>query len=135
MRNVGRDAMYTRFCGVPEQTPNVCPSVGWLKDFIDAQSMLDPVFNGENDPPVEQRQLAVARRAGDQRGDRRRPQLVDDPAERAQAWGDIDTMITEQAAAVPYVWDNQVNIQSTDVVGVINLFNANWDLSFTSLEG
>jgi hypothetical protein len=36
---------------------------------------------------------------------------------------------------VPYVWDNQVNVRSSDVAGVINLFNANWDLSFTSLSG
>ena len=31
------------------------------------------------------------------------------------------------------MWDNQANIESGDVAGVINLFNANWDLSFTSL--
>jgi hypothetical protein len=34
---------------------------------------------------------------------------------------------------VPWVWDNQANIKSPDVEGVINLFNANWDLSFTSV--
>ena len=27
--------------------------------------------------------------------------LIDDPEERAQAWGEIDTMITAQAPAVP----------------------------------
>ena len=42
-------------------------------------------------------------------------------------------MVMEQAVAVPWVWDNQSNIESADVNGVINLFNANWDLSFTSL--
>lgn len=134
VRNVGRDAMYTRFCGVPEQTPNVCPSVGWLKDFIDAQSILDPTFNGENilDANNVNWPLLDVPEINDAMAD---AQLVDDPEERAEAWGDIDTMISEQAAAVPYVWDNQVNVQSSDVAGVINLFNANWDLAFTSLKG
>ena len=35
--------------------------------------------------------------------------------------------------AIPWIWDNQANIESSDVAGVINLFNANWDLTFTSL--
>ena len=43
-------------------------------------------------------------------------------------------MIMEQAPAIPWIWDNQANIQSADVAGVINMFNANWDLSFTSLK-
>jgi peptide/nickel transport system substrate-binding protein len=59
---------------------------------------------------------------------------IDDPAARAEAWGKIDDQIMEQAPAVPWVWDNQANIESGDVAGVINQFNANWDLSFTSLK-
>ncbi|MGH2954936.1 MAG: ABC transporter substrate-binding protein [Solirubrobacterales bacterium] len=133
LQNVARDVMYTRFCGSPDQAPNVCPSVGWLKDFQDGESILGPTFNGENIPSsnnVNWPQLDVPE-INDALSD---AVLVDDPDERAQAYGDIDTMIAEQAPAVPYVWDNQVNIKSTDVAGVINLFNANWDLSFTSLE-
>ena len=38
---VDHDIMYTKFCSVPEQQPEVCPNVGWLKDFNDPQSMLD----------------------------------------------------------------------------------------------
>jgi peptide/nickel transport system substrate-binding protein len=133
LRNVARDVMYTRFCNVPDQMPNVCPSVGWLKDFQDAQSMLDPTFNGEN--IVEQNNsnwplldVPEINAAMDEAA------VINDPEERAQAWGEVDRMITEQAPAVPYVWDNQANVRSADVAGVINLFNANWDLSFTSLE-
>jgi peptide/nickel transport system substrate-binding protein len=132
VQNVARDVMYTRFCNVPEQMPNVCPSVGWLKDFNDPLSLLQPTFDGNAINPsnnsnwplldVPEINSAMSDAA-----------LVEDPAERAQAWADIDTMITDQAPAIPYIWDNQVNIRSTDVAGVINLFNANWDLSFTSL--
>jgi ABC-type transport system substrate-binding protein len=60
--------------------------------------------------------------------------LIDDQAARNQAWADADTAVNEQAAAVPWVWDNQANIASADVAGVINKFNANWDLSYTSLK-
>ena len=38
------------------------------------------------------------------------------------------------APIIPYIWDNQANIQSADVAGVVNKFNANWDLAFTSLK-
>ena len=40
--------MYTRFCSIPNANVAICPSVGWGKDFADAQTMLDPTFNGEN---------------------------------------------------------------------------------------
>jgi peptide/nickel transport system substrate-binding protein len=134
VQNVARDVMYTRFCNVPEQMPNVCPSVGWLKDFNDPLSILQPTFDGNainasnnsNWPLLDVKSIndAMSQAA-----------LTEDEGDRAQQWGDIDTQITEQAPAVPYVWDNQVNIRSTDVDGVINLFNANWDLAFTSVSG
>jgi peptide/nickel transport system substrate-binding protein len=131
-RPVAHDIMYTRFCSVPEQEPEVCPNVGWLKDFNDAQSMLEITFSGDNidpennsnwsqlDVPEINKAIADAR-------------LINDPDERAQTWGDIDSQIMAQAPAVPWVWDNQANVKSADVLGVINQFNANWDLSFTSL--
>jgi peptide/nickel transport system substrate-binding protein len=134
VRNVSRDAMLTRFCGVPKQMPNVCPSVGWLKDFNDAQSMLQPTFSGDAIQPSNNSNWPLL---DDPKVDKAMADatVLADADKRAQAWGEIDRMITAQAPAVPYIWDNQVNIQSTDVAGVISLFNANWDLAFTSLKG
>ena len=43
-------------------------------------------------------------------------------------------MVTAAAPAIPYIWDDQANIQSANVAGVINKANANWDLGFTSLK-
>jgi hypothetical protein len=43
-------------------------------------------------------------------------------------------MIVALAPAAPYVWDNQANVRSSDVNGVINQFDSVWDLSFTSLK-
>jgi peptide/nickel transport system substrate-binding protein len=132
-QKVAHDVMYTKFCNVPKNEPNVCPNVGWIKDFQDPQGVLQATFAGDsivssnnsnwpliNDPKIN--------KAIDQ------AVLVDDPDARAEAWGKIDDMIMEQAPAVPWVWDNQANIESGDVAGVINQFNANWDLSFTSLK-
>ena len=48
LSQVDHDVMYTKFCNVPKTEPNVCPNVGWLKDFNDPQSILDVPFNGEN---------------------------------------------------------------------------------------
>jgi len=133
VRNVARDVMFTRFCTVPDQQPEICPSGGWLKDFNDAQSILQAPFSGDaildsNNANWSQLDVPEINRAIDE------ATLIDDPEERARAWGRIDSSITAQAPAVPYAWDNQVNVRSADVAGVINLFNANWDLAHTSLE-
>jgi peptide/nickel transport system substrate-binding protein len=132
-QKVTHDIMYTKFCSVPDNAPEVCPNVGWLKDFNDGQSMLDPTFSGDNIVPENNSnwpQLDVPE-ITDAINEAK---LVTDPDERNQAWGEVDTMIMEQAAVIPYIWDNQANIASADVAGVINKFNANWDLAFTSLE-
>jgi peptide/nickel transport system substrate-binding protein len=133
VREVNSDVMYTKFCQVPKAKVAICPTVGWLKDFNDPQSMLDVTFNGENisevsnnnfpqlDDPEINKAIDEAR-------------LVNDPDERAQAWAEIDKMITEQAPAIVYVWDDQPNIRSANVNGVINKFNATWDLAYTSIS-
>ena len=133
LQKVTHDIMYTKFCSVPSNAPQVCPNVGWLKDFNDGQSMLDPTFNGENIVPENnsnwpQLNVKSINKAIDD------ATLIDDPQARADAWGNVDDMISAQAPAIPYIWDDQANIQSADVAGVINKANANWDLSFTSLK-
>lgn len=133
LQKVTHDIMYTKFCSVPSNAPEACPNVGWLKDFNDGQSMLDPTFNGANVVPENnsnwpQLNVPEINDAID------KAVLIDNLDERNQAWGDVDEMITAQAPAIPYIWDDQANIQSADVAGVINKFNANWDLSFTSLK-
>jgi peptide/nickel transport system substrate-binding protein len=59
---------------------------------------------------------------------------ITDPGERAKTYGQLDRDITEQAVVVPWLWDNQVNIKSSNVKGVINAFNSAYDLNFTSIE-
>ncbi len=131
-RPVTHDTMYTRFCNVPKADVAICPNVGWLKDFNDPQTILDPTFNGEAIQPVNNSnwpQLNVPKinAAMD------RAKLISDPAKRAQAWGEIDTMVTAQAPAVPWIWDYFPSISSKNVNNVVNAFNGDTDLSFTSL--
>ena len=131
-QKVAHDVMYTKFCNVPENEPDVCPNVGWIKDFQDPQCILQTPFSGESIVPSNNSNWPLLddptiNKAIDQ------AVYVDDPDERAEAWGKIDDKITAQAPAIPWVWDNQANIESANVAGVINLFNANWDLIYTSL--
>jgi peptide/nickel transport system substrate-binding protein len=46
--SVTHATMYTRFCNVPKNEPNICPNVGWLPDFHEPQTILDVTFNGKN---------------------------------------------------------------------------------------
>jgi len=133
LRSVTRDAMYTKYCQVPSNQPDICPSVGWLKDFADAETLLGPVFNGKNilqqgnsnfallDVPELNKMMDDA-------------EVLNDPTERATAWGEIDKAITEAAPGIPWLWDKQPMLRSADVNGVVSVSNASWDLSFTSIR-
>lgn len=129
---VDHDIMYTKFCSSPANEPNVCPNVGWLKDFLDGQGMIDIPFNGgsinpensSNWPQLDDKAINDALN---------KAKLITDPDQRAAEYGKIDDMITAQAPAIPWVWDNQGNISSKDVAVVINAFNANTDVAYTSL--
>jgi peptide/nickel transport system substrate-binding protein len=134
LQKVAHDVMFTKFCNVPDSQPDACPNVGWIKDCQDPQCILQPTFNGASIVPSNNSNWPLLddpaiNKAMDQ------AVYIDDPTERAQAWGELDDQIMAQAPAVPWVWDDQSNIESGNVAGVINLFNANWDLSFTSLTG
>lgn len=133
LRLVTRDTMFTKFCNVPASEVNVCPSVGWSKDFSDPQTMLDPTFNGENiipsqnsnwpelDVPELNKKIDAAK-------------LVTEPAERAKAWADVNHDIMAQAPSIPYMWDYQSVVASPNVRGVQNAYSTTWDWTFTSLR-
>jgi peptide/nickel transport system substrate-binding protein len=132
-RLVSGDAMYTRFCTVPEAEVAICPNVAWMKDFNDGQTILGPTFDGDNILPENnsnwpQLDVEEINNRMDEAAE------LDDPDERARAWGEIDKMVTEQAPAIPWLWDKQPGIRSADVNGVVSRFNAFWDLSFTSIR-
>ncbi|MEA2493223.1 MAG: peptide/nickel transport system substrate-binding protein [Thermoleophilaceae bacterium] len=132
-RQVPHDVMYSKFCQVPKAKVNVCPNVGWGKDFFDSESMLFPTFYGKNIVPsgnVNYPQLndpKINKMMEDARA-------LTDQAARDKAWADVDKAITAGAYVVMWIWDNDVNIRSKNVNGVQNKFNASWDVTYTSLK-
>jgi peptide/nickel transport system substrate-binding protein len=133
MKYVTRDSMYTKFCQIPKSQPDVCPSVGWLKDFADPETLLDPVFNGKNILQVGNSNFA---QLNDPKVNElmTKAEVVNDASKRNQAWGDVDKAVTEAAPSIPWLWDKQPMLESTNVNGVVNSANASFDLAWTSLK-
>jgi peptide/nickel transport system substrate-binding protein len=133
LKAVTRDAMYTKFCQVKKAEPPICPSVGWLKDFADPETLLGPVFNGKNILDVGNSNFAQLNdpKVNDLMD---KAEVVNDPAKRNQAWGDVDKAITDAAPGIPWLWDKQPVLHSKDVNGVINQNLATWDFTFTSVK-
>ena len=50
--SVTHSTMYTKYCNVPKNEPNICPNVGWLPDFHEPQTVLDVTFAGNRITPV-----------------------------------------------------------------------------------
>ena len=132
-RTVPQDAVYTEWCQQPAKKVAVCGTGGWFKDFNDPQSMLEPTFKGS----------AINKGGGNnnlaQLDDPKIDKAMDEAAllqgeERYQAWGEIDKMITEQAPAVPFIWDNTNLIHAKNVNGVGNAYFNGWDFAFTSIK-
>ena len=65
------DAMFTKFCVVQQYLPEIC-TLGWLPDFKDPITMLDPLFNGEGDQPQLHEQHSLFDNPAVERGDARR---------------------------------------------------------------
>jgi peptide/nickel transport system substrate-binding protein len=120
--SVTHATMFTRFCNVPRQEPNICPNVGWIEDFHEPQAMLDATFNGENIVPVNNSNWP-------QLDDPRINALMDraetilDPQERYAAWGRIDQLVTETAAAIPWLWESFPTLFSQNVTKAPELWN------------
>jgi peptide/nickel transport system substrate-binding protein len=131
---VDQSVMYAKYCGVPKQNIDVCPTVGWIRDFADPLTVLYAPFYGPaivptnnsnwgqvNNPAINAAMVKAA--------------LVVDPTARAAAWAGVDTQLVDQAVAMPEEWDNQPNIEAGNVAGVSDIWNVgSWDFDFTSLK-
>ena len=127
------DAMFTKFCVVERFLPEIC-TLGWLPDFKDPVTMMDPLFSGKslnpnyttnmtglNDPAVN---TAI-----------QKTKLIKDPDARYGAWAQIDKMITRLAPIVPTQWTETVTVISDRIVPGKQLWNAGLvDPAFTSIK-
>ncbi|MGO9489470.1 MAG: ABC transporter substrate-binding protein [Solirubrobacteraceae bacterium] len=126
--------MYAKYCNVPKEQITVCPSVGWIADFGDPQTVLNITFNGKfinetgnvnwgqtNIPKINAAMTAA--------------ESVTGVSARASAWAKIDEELVENAAAIPFDWDKQANIEGSGVAGVGDLWDVGeWDYNWTSLK-
>jgi peptide/nickel transport system substrate-binding protein len=143
-RSLARIGMRVRFrrvtadrafaiCGNPRSRVHMCQG-GFIRDFADAETILSPVFNGDNILPsansnVSQLDDPAVNRAMDA------AEALTDPQARARAWARIDRQVTALAPAVALGWPRMTMIHSADVAGVPNTaFPGLWDLSFTGLR-
>ncbi len=133
VRIVPQDTLYTKFCGVPKSNYGICPNVGFFKDFLDGQALLDPTFNGDaiipanntnwpliDDPKINDLiEKAKALPAGD---------------ERTQAWADANLEIVRQAVAIPWVWDKLPLLFSDNVNFAQDDYSNSAFMAFLSLK-
>lgn len=132
-RQIPHETMYSKFCQVPADQPEVCPNLGWGKDFYDAQSMIDPIFNPKNLVPtgnvnyanVKDPEIGKKIEAAKQETDK---------AKATQMWADLDKELTAKAYLLTWLWDNQVQTKSKNVNGVVSKFNTSWDVTYTSIK-
>jgi peptide/nickel transport system substrate-binding protein len=130
---VERSTMYSKYCSVPKAKVAICPSVGWLKDFADPQTVLDPTFNGKNILPTNSSNWCQLDDKALNAQMNKAQTTVGDEA-RAQAWADIDKKVMETACAITWQWDKPYLVRSENVNPVLNKANAAWDLSSMSLK-
>jgi peptide/nickel transport system substrate-binding protein len=128
---VSQQVMMTRFCGYPAAQVQVCPNVGWTRDFADGETFLDPTFNGNRIQPQGNANISQLDDPGVNAAIAR-AETLSDPRARAAAWAAIDRRITALAPAVPLVWDKVSMLHSADVRAVANENLGVWDLAFTS---
>jgi len=126
--------MYTVYCNVVAKEPQICPGVGWLADFQEPQALLDATFNGKNI-------LAVNNSNWPQLNDPKINAAMDaaekimNAKARYEAWGKIDKMITETAAAVPWLWEKQPSLFSPRVIPAVQAWNGGVpDVAFMSVK-
>jgi peptide/nickel transport system substrate-binding protein len=131
---IDQSTMYAKYCGVPKQEIDACPTVGWVRDFADPLSVLFVPFDGHAIVPTNNSNWGQVNNSAINAA-MSQAALVVNPAARAQAWANVDKMLVDQAVAIPEEYDNQPNIESKDVAGVNDAWNiGTFDFAFTSLK-
>ncbi len=144
---VDPSVMYQKYCGDPTAEIDVCPAVGWIRDWSDPQTLLDPTFAGYNIVTTNNSNWGQVSwqdgPGGPHPGQATTPiDVAIKAAERAQgaqgrarAWATVDRMLVADAVAIPWVFSKEPNIESRDVRGINDLWDVGeWDYSYTSLR-
>jgi peptide/nickel transport system substrate-binding protein len=126
--------MYGKYCEVPKEEIDVCPDVGWIRDFADAQTMLFVPFYGPAIVPTNNSNFGQVNDPAINAAMVKASQVVN-PTANAEAWAKVDDMLVNQAVAIPWIFDNQPYLESANVRGINMLWNTgSWDYTYTSLD-
>jgi peptide/nickel transport system substrate-binding protein len=121
-------------CSAPANEIDVCPNALLAGDFPDGQAVLDTAFNGRMIRPHANKNWGQVDSPNVNAAIEREAQLRSNPL-REQGWAAVDNGLVVYAVAIPYAWTSEPAIESRDVSGVGDLWNAGaWDYSFTSLR-
>jgi len=133
--SVTHSTMYTKYCNVPKNEPNICPNVGWLPDFHEPQAVLNVTFAGNRITPVNNSNWPLLNDPRINAAIARATTIVA-PNARWAAWGKVDKMVTQSAAAVPWIWENFPTLYSKHVTPASELWNSGApDVTFMSVSG
>jgi len=132
--SVTHSTMYTRFCNVPKNEPNICPNVGWLPDFHEPQAVLDVTFSGKRITPVNNSNWPLLNDPSINAAITRAERILD-PKARWAAWGQIDRKVTETAAAIPWLWEDYPTLFSSHVTPAPERWNGGSpDVTFMAVK-
>jgi peptide/nickel transport system substrate-binding protein len=131
IKAVPQQTMYSKFCGYVKAKVNVCPTAGWIPDFTDAYATLFVPFSGKAIIPVNNSNWSVF-------NDPQVNKAIDDAAAitdkqaRIKAWVAVDRLVTSKVPAIPEIWANNALLKGSKVKGVLDVWNDDWNLSFSS---
>ena len=131
IKAVPQQTMYSKFCGYVKAHVNVCPTAGWIEDFPDPYAAMFVPFSGEAIIPINNSNWSVlndpaVNKAIDSAA------AISDRTARYQAFANVDKMIVNDAPAVPEVWSDNALVEGSKVHGVLDPWNDDWNLSFSS---
>jgi peptide/nickel transport system substrate-binding protein len=132
LKPVPQQTMYSKYCGYVKAKVNVCPTAGWIEDFPDPYAYLFVPFNGKAIVPVNNSNWA---QLDDPKvnAEMDKAAQVTEPAARAKAWAEVDRLIVDAAPAIPEIWSSNALVKGTKVRGVLDVWNDDWNLSFSSV--
>ncbi len=147
---VDQPVMYAKYCGNSKALIDICPNVGWIRDWSDPQTLLDPTFAGYNIVAQNNSNWSMANwqdwlkaNGGSYAGGPLTPtdqamkaaEKATGTTARTDAWAKVDRMLVANAVAVPYYFTIQPNLKSADVRGINDLWNiGTWDYAWSSLN-
>jgi peptide/nickel transport system substrate-binding protein len=131
IKAVPQQTMYSKFCGYVKAKVTVCPTGGWLEDFADPYAALFVPFSGKAIVPVNNTNSARLNDPKVNSGIDSAAAIVNQ-TQRLAAFANVDKMIVDDAPAVPEVWSSNALVEGSKVHGVLDGWNDDWNLSFSS---